>query len=356
MNTDHLRSQELNTISGFHPDADSSRACHALAHKLGSFRRNYPTAAAVRRQPACVTVPLSSLKAAHPVFSEIVHSNAQRPFSGYRPNPHNSDKLQPLRGNWVRIAKSSRHSWLGHSATPGTGPKQASRRVRPLGAGVRVCGLAQGYHPKIPSCTNLHNRHPHPIRIQTEKAVLLRIRFVSQNRWRTPNQIPPKGDRQAQPFGLSEPVTNRLPFLWVPILQRLFSTFPAGSPGVGLLVLRLGACARIVQCAASLLISPARGPAEATSDIVAVLAAILLLAGLWTPIVASIIAIDEVWIAFSHFSLPSCDPSTRILLAALGASLALLGPGAWSVDARLFGRKLFIDGNRKRGQSPLPKK
>ena len=27
------------------------------------------------------------------------------------------------------------------------------------------------------------------------------------------------------------------------------------------------------------------------------------------------------------------------LLGALGAALAMLGPGAWSVDARLFGRK-----------------
>lgn len=122
------------------------------------------------------------------------------------------------------------------------------------------------------------------------------------------------------------------------------------------MILRLGACARIVQCAASLLISPARGPVAAVSDIVAVVAAILLLAGVWTPIVASIIAIDELWIACSQSSVPSCDPSTRMLVAALAAGLALLGPGAWSVDARLFGRKLFINGNRNRGRSRLPKK
>jgi putative oxidoreductase len=33
------------------------------------------------------------------------------------------------------------------------------------------------------------------------------------------------------------------------------------------------------------------------------------------------------------------DPSIYILLSSMGAALALLGPGAWSVDARLFGWK-----------------
>jgi len=29
------------------------------------------------------------------------------------------------------------------------------------------------------------------------------------------------------------------------------------------------------------------------------------------------------------------------MLATLGATLAMVGPGAWSIDARLFGRKLI---------------
>jgi hypothetical protein len=37
--------------------------------------------------------------------------------------------------------------------------------------------------------------------------------------------------------------------------------------------------------------------------------------------------------------LPPMDPSIYILLSSMGAALALLGPGAWSVDARLFGWK-----------------
>jgi uncharacterized membrane protein YphA (DoxX/SURF4 family) len=38
---------------------------------------------------------------------------------------------------------------------------------------------------------------------------------------------------------------------------------------------------------------------------------------------------------------------THILLATLGTAVALLGPGAWSVDARLFGWKRINIPNRK---------
>ena len=72
--------------------------------------------------------------------------------------------------------------------------------------------------------------------------------------------------------------------------------------------------------------------------IVFVLAAgsgILLLAGLWTPFAGALAAVIESWCACSQ---PG-DPLTHILLVTLGAALALVGPGAWSVDARLFGWK-----------------
>ncbi len=64
-------------------------------------------------------------------------------------------------------------------------------------------------------------------------------------------------------------------------------------------------------------------------------AGLLLLAGLWTPIAGTIAAVIAVWHAFSQ---PG-DPWSCIMLGTLGAALALLGPGGWSVDARLFGWK-----------------
>jgi len=63
--------------------------------------------------------------------------------------------------------------------------------------------------------------------------------------------------------------------------------------------------------------------------------AILLLIGLWTPVVGAVIACRELWIVLSGGD----DPGLAFVLATFGATLAMIGPGAWSVDARLFGRK-----------------
>jgi len=64
-------------------------------------------------------------------------------------------------------------------------------------------------------------------------------------------------------------------------------------------------------------------------------AGLLLIAGLWTPIVGTLVAVIEVW---KIFLIPG-NLWIYILLGTLGAALALLGPGGWSVDARLFGWK-----------------
>lgn len=69
--------------------------------------------------------------------------------------------------------------------------------------------------------------------------------------------------------------------------------------------------------------------------IVALVVGISLLVGLYTPFVGALQAIIELWIVFSRGS----ELGIHLLLAALGLSLVMLGPGAWSIDARLFGRK-----------------
>jgi putative oxidoreductase len=72
-------------------------------------------------------------------------------------------------------------------------------------------------------------------------------------------------------------------------------------------------------------------------------AGILLLAGLWTPIAGTLVASIELWRTFSQ----ATDPSDHILLATIGAALAMLGPGAWSVDGRLFGWKRISSRDRR---------
>ena len=66
--------------------------------------------------------------------------------------------------------------------------------------------------------------------------------------------------------------------------------------------------------------------------------ALLLCAGLWTPIAGGMMAGVAVWTAFSRTG----DPWALILLAVVGIALAMLGPGAWSIDALLFGRRRMI--------------
>jgi putative oxidoreductase len=76
---------------------------------------------------------------------------------------------------------------------------------------------------------------------------------------------------------------------------------------------------------------------------------IFLIAGMWTPATGILIAIVESWIAWPLYRsrLPAAE--MHVFVAVLSASVAMLGPGAWSVDARLFGRKRFdVDGRRGR--------
>jgi putative oxidoreductase len=129
-------------------------------------------------------------------------------------------------------------------------------------------------------------------------------------------------------------------------LQRLFSTFPDGWPGLGLLLLRVGLSSHLIFIAISDLSTRSSEPIALTSCLVAAVGGIFLLAGLWTPIIGALVAVDEVWIAFLLHSPGQEHMSTHICLAVISTSVAMLGPGAWSIDARLYGRRrLYSDRN-----------
>jgi putative oxidoreductase len=119
-------------------------------------------------------------------------------------------------------------------------------------------------------------------------------------------------------------------------MQRLFSTFPNSWPGVGLLILRFAAglsLANVAHVAGDL-----AGSANLFARCVVRGAAVLICIGLWTPLAAAAgAAIQIIVITFGR----RIELSSMVC-AAVGLSLAMLGPGAWSFDARLFGRKRII--------------
>ena len=72
---------------------------------------------------------------------------------------------------------------------------------------------------------------------------------------------------------------------------------------------------------------------------VAIAVAILLWIGLWTPLVAVAAATLQICMVVG---LGRELGATAAVNAALGMALAMLGPGCWSLDARLFGRKRIV--------------
>jgi hypothetical protein len=73
-------------------------------------------------------------------------------------------------------------------------------------------------------------------------------------------------------------------------------------------------------------------------------AAILLIIGLFTPIVGTLVAMIET----CRLVIIPADRLLYLLVATFGAALAMLGPGLWSVDARLFGWRRIEPTPRKR--------
>lgn len=117
-------------------------------------------------------------------------------------------------------------------------------------------------------------------------------------------------------------------------MRRLYSTFAGGWPGAGLLLMRVVVGSALVVRATAM---PWSAPPTGTTIVFAFSAGcgVLIIPGLWTPVAGTFVALIETW----QLLTPDGDRWVALLLGTIGGALAMLGPGLWSVDARLFGWK-----------------
>ena len=106
--------------------------------------------------------------------------------------------------------------------------------------------------------------------------------------------------------------------------------------GGGILLLRLLAGGALIN--RGIAATSAGAYTGLAPQLVGAAAGLLILGGLWTPVVGVLAGMLEAWIAFTQPGMQSL----AIMLAGLGISLAMIGPGAWSIDARLYGRKQIL--------------
>jgi uncharacterized membrane protein YphA (DoxX/SURF4 family) len=115
-------------------------------------------------------------------------------------------------------------------------------------------------------------------------------------------------------------------------MQRLLGTFPNRSAGLALLILRLAVATALVS-------SSRLCPGTETEVLLALsrVAAVLIVVGWCTPLAAGsavVVSLCTFWVCR--------EPGINLLLIAILIALGLLGAGAYSVDARLYGRRRLV--------------
>jgi uncharacterized membrane protein YphA (DoxX/SURF4 family) len=133
-------------------------------------------------------------------------------------------------------------------------------------------------------------------------------------------------------------------------LQRTFSGFPSGCPGFALLLLRFGVGGASGLQSAFLIAATHHAVGSTLAAALAIITSLALVVGLMTPIATAVLClggivsmIDSGIIGY----IPLFESAfSRFEFIVMSAALICLGPGAFSLDARLYGRReIEVNGN-----------
>ena len=136
---------------------------------------------------------------------------------------------------------------------------------------------------------------------------------------------------------LSSHVTLQQAILCYSEVQRLYFMFPGGSAGIALLILRFCAGGSLLMCALDHGQFPSAGWATLGIGVILLLIGV----GILTPIACTVSAVIEVFYELSSYGINQWQAVFPLLVT---IALGMLGPGAFSIDARLFGRRLIVPG------------
>jgi uncharacterized membrane protein YphA (DoxX/SURF4 family) len=104
----------------------------------------------------------------------------------------------------------------------------------------------------------------------------------------------------------------------------------------------------LVMRAAPWLLHPPTAAIAIRSGVITI-SGLFLICGLWTPVAGVSIAVIALWdVIAGHEQLLA-----HLLAGTIAASLAMLGPGRWSIDARLFGWRRIDPLPRQRNSTSI---
>ena len=154
-------------------------------------------------------------------------------------------------------------------------------------------------------------------------------------------------------------------------MQRFFTTYPGGTPGIGLLILRSAAGLATIVYGVILLSRLDRVAHDQFSyashivlSLILITGGVFFILGLMMPLASITLAACELIAAYVRLALINPLNGSRfgwialLLLAIIALTLVFLGPGAYSIDALLFGRRRIIIPtlkNKSGNKTPLKK-